>query len=87
MAGHAGHGGGGVDGRFPKEVQAQLGLLVISIEQCAVDRLGMARQGLCPDRFTGVPRGAEHQGREKKRTGGLTQAQLRTQDTEDRRQI
>lgn len=63
MAGNAGHRGGGMDGRLPKEVQAQLGLLVISIEQCAVDRLGLARPGLCPDRFTGVPRGAEYPGR------------------------
>lgn len=43
MAGNAGHGGGGVDGRLTKEVQAQLGLLAISIEQRAVDCLGVAR--------------------------------------------
>ena len=66
MAGNAGHSGGGVDGRLAKEVQAQLGLLVISTKQRAVDRLGLARQGLCPDRFTGVPRGAEYPGREEK---------------------
>ena len=63
MAGNAGHGGGGVDGSLTKEVQAQLGLLVISIEQCAVDRLGLARRGICPDRFTSVPRVAEYPGR------------------------
>ena len=69
MAGNAGHGGGGLDGRLTKEVQAQLGLLVISIEQCAVDRLGLARRGLCPDRFTGVPGDLEHQGRHEERIG------------------
>ena len=60
MAGNADHSSGGLDDRLPKEVQAQLGFLVISTEQCAVDRLGLARQSLCPDRFTGVPRGLEH---------------------------
>ena len=63
MAGNAGHSGGGVDGRLTKKVQAQLGLLVIPTEQCTVDRLGLARQGLCPDRFTGVPGGPEYPGR------------------------
>ena len=60
MAGNAGHSSGGVDDRLPKEVQAQLGLLVISTEQCAVDHLGLARQSLRPDCFTGVPRGLKH---------------------------
>lgn len=69
MAGNAGHSSGGLDDRLPKEVQAQLGLLVISTQQCAVDRLGLARPGLCSDRVTGVPRSLEHQGRQEKRIG------------------
>ena len=72
MAGNAGHSSGGLDDRLPKEVQAQLGFLVISTEQCALDRLGLARQGLCPDRFTGVPRGLEHPRRQEERIGELS---------------
>ena len=65
MAGNAGHSGGGVDGRLTKEVQAQLGLLVISTEQCAVDRVGLARQGLCPDCLAVTPGFAEHTRRDE----------------------
>ena len=65
MAGYGGHRGGCLDGRLPKEVQAQLGLLVISTEQCAVDRLGLARQGLRTHCLAVTPGAAEHTRRDE----------------------
>ena len=43
MARDAGDGHRRVDGWFSEKVQAQLGLLAVSLEQRAVDRLGRAR--------------------------------------------
>lgn len=42
MAGDGGDGYRRVDGRLAEEVQAELGILAIHPEQCAVDRLGTA---------------------------------------------
>lgn len=42
MAGDGGNRGRGVVRGIPKEVQAKLGILVVSPEQCALDTLGAA---------------------------------------------
>jgi hypothetical protein len=42
MAGDARDGYLGMDGRVSKKVQAELGILAIHLEQCAVDHLGRA---------------------------------------------
>ena len=46
MAGHGSHRDCCVDGWLAEKVQTQLGLLVVSIEQRALDRVGLARSRL-----------------------------------------
>ena len=47
MAGDVGDRGCGLDGGLAKEVQKELGVLVISLKQRAVDHLGTARRSIC----------------------------------------
>ena len=49
MAGDGGHGRGRLVHSFAEKVQKELGLLAFSIEQCAVDNLGVARPRLRAD--------------------------------------
>jgi hypothetical protein len=49
MAGDGSYSRGRMVNSFAKKVQKKLGILAFSLEQRAVDRLGMARPRLCAD--------------------------------------
>ena len=55
MAGNVGDGYRGLDGCLSKEVQAELGILVVPLEQCVVDYLGSRRWSVCADYLAGLP--------------------------------
>ena len=63
MAGDGGNGRGRLANRFAEEVQTELGFLVISVEQCAVDYLGLARPRLRVDFPATLSRFSQHSGR------------------------
>jgi hypothetical protein len=65
MARDVGYGRGCLVNCFTAEVQKELGLLVFSIEQCAVGNLGLARQRLRTDFSPGVSRDSQHPGSAK----------------------
>lgn len=56
MAGDGGHRRRRLANSFAEKVQKELGLLAFSIEQCAVDYLGVARPRLRPDFSASVSR-------------------------------
>lgn len=60
MAGHGSHGYWRVDGGLAKEVQTQLGILVVPPQQRALDSLGLARSCLRADRATALSRVYKH---------------------------
>jgi len=49
MAGYGRYGRGRMAHSFAAQVQKELGILAFSLEQCAVDYLGLARPRLRPD--------------------------------------
>lgn len=65
MAGDGGHGHCGVDGWVAAKVQTQLGILVVSVQQRALDRVGLARPRLGVDRPPGRPCVSEHPRRDE----------------------
>jgi hypothetical protein len=48
--------GRGVVCSVSKEIQTKLGILAVSLEQCVMDCLGIARWCVCPDLSAGLPR-------------------------------
>jgi len=62
MAGNAGDGCRSLDGSLPKEIKEELGLLAVSVEQCALDYLGRARWSLCTYHFASLSCILEYQG-------------------------
>lgn len=65
MAGDGGDSHRRLDGRFAEEVQAELGILAVPFEQRAMDRMGLARQSLCPHHASGLSRVYEHPRRDE----------------------
>ena len=51
----------GLDGGLAKEVQAELGILVIHLKQRAVDYLGRGRWGICADYLAALSGRPEYQ--------------------------
>lgn len=49
-----------LDGSLAKEAQEELGILAISLEQCAVDYLGTARRSACAYYFAALSRLLEY---------------------------
>ncbi len=56
MAGDGGNRSRRVVGGVAEKIQTELGLLVISLEECALDCLGLARRGLRLNLPAVVPR-------------------------------
>ena len=65
MAGDGSHRRGRLVNSFAEKVQKELGLLAFSIEQCAVDYLGLARPGLRADYSATMSRFAQYPGSNK----------------------
>jgi hypothetical protein len=63
MARNGGYRFRGVVDSFTTKIQTQLGLLALSSEQCALDRMGFPRQSICSSPFAGLPCGLKHQRR------------------------
>lgn len=63
MAGDGYHSHRGVDDRIAEEVQAELGLLVVPLEQRSLDNLGSRRRRLCADCSSGRVGRTKHPGR------------------------
>ena len=63
MAGDGHHGHRGVDDWIAKEVQAELGLLVVPFEQRPLDCLGRRGRRLCANSTSVRVGGTEHKGR------------------------
>ena len=62
MAGNVGDGCRSLDGSLANEIQKDLGVLAISLKQCAVGYLGSPNQGVRTYRFAGLSGYLEHQG-------------------------
>ncbi|HMH44816.1 MAG TPA: hypothetical protein VK557_15095 [Pyrinomonadaceae bacterium] len=62
VAGNASNCNSGLDDRVSKKVQKELGILVVSREQCFMDRLGTQRRRICPGRFAALSCFPEYQG-------------------------
>ena len=62
MAGNVGDGCRSLDGSIAKEVQEELGVLAVSVEQCAMDYLGSARWSVCTYYFATLSCLLEYQG-------------------------
>lgn len=62
MAGDGHHCHRGLDDRIAEEVQAQLGLLVVPLEQRSLDYLGSQRCRVCVNRASVCVGGIEHKG-------------------------
>lgn len=60
MAGDAGYSRRRLVNRVAKKVQKELGLLAVSLKQCVVDYLGVARSRLRANLPTAVPRLSQH---------------------------
>ena len=60
VAGHGSHRDSGVDGWLAEKVQTQLGILVVPVEQRALDRVGLARQRVRPHRSPDRPCVSKH---------------------------
>ena len=58
MARDVGHRDRGMVDRISKEVQEELGILVIPVKQRSLDCLGLARRGLCTHPATSMSRSA-----------------------------
>ena len=65
MAGDGGDRHRRVDGWLSKEIQAELGLLAFSLEQCTMDYLGCIRQRLRINLAATLSCLSEHQGRDE----------------------
>jgi len=59
-----------VDGGLAEKVQTQLGILVVPVEQRALDCVGLARRRLRTHRSSGLPRVSEHPRRDEKSNFG-----------------
>lgn len=62
MAGNVGDSCCGLDGGIAKEVYAELGILVVPVEQRAVGYLGTGRWSLCAHCFATLSCPLEYQG-------------------------
>ena len=71
MAGDGGYSYRRVDGWLTEKVQAQLGVLGVSAEQRAVDRLGFARSRLRAHLPPALPRVSQHSRRDEESQPGL----------------
>jgi len=76
MAGNDYHRRRRLDGRVTKKAQAELGILVVPSEQCALGYLGSGRPGMGAYRFAACARGDEYSRRREEPAASFVAPQI-----------